>query len=409
MAQKQKEAEALLSEDNFEAAEAKINEFEALEKKAATLQRFSGLKAISDNPIDSLPGVDANQVKDFSGFSFLKAMKEHRNGRLTGLEAEVIQQGIYENTEANGDFVLPQSVLFTKPDATKMQIGVTTGDPAGSQGGDFVEEVLSTSFIDLLYKRMVLTQAGAQSFTGLVGDLRFPKWVDGDSVPAVKAETAAANELEPETTSIELKANRLPAFVEMTQQLMRQNNVSVEAWLRNHLATKIGLAWERDAFNKLFSSANVNVIDFAAANGDELAWADVVRFETEVDAQNALQQNLHYITNSKVKGKLKVTERFASSDGRSIWQDDNTVNGYLSLVTNNIRSDFEKGTADDLSGMIFGNWADLYLGQWGGIEFILNPFTKDTQGIVRLTATIFKDEQIARDESFSICKEIVTD
>jgi len=407
MAQLQKDADALIKEDNFDEAEVKLDEFTKLEKKAETLKRFDSLSALGD--VGSAGVVDQNQVKDFSGFSFLKAMKEHRNGKLTGLEAEVIQQGISENTEANGDFVIPQSVLFTKPDTTKMQIGVTTGSPAGSQGGDFVEEVLSTSFIDLLYKRMVLTQAGAQSFTGLVGDLRFPKWVDDEARPTVKSETGEADELEPETTSIKLTANRLPAFVEMTQQLMRQNNVSVEAWLRNHLATKIGLAWERDAFAKLFASSDVNIIDFAGADGGELDWAKVVEFETEVDAKNALQQNLHYITNAKVKGKLKVTERFAGSDGRPIWQDDNTVNGYQSLVTNNVRSDFEKGgSGETLSGMIFGNWADLYLGQWGGIEFILNPYSRDKEGIVRLTATIFKDEQIARDESFSISKEIIT-
>ena len=144
-------------------------------------------------------------------------------------------------------------------------------------------------------------------------------------------------------------------------------------------------------------------------NGGEPKWQHIVELETEVAQDNADIGTLAYITNAKVRGKLKRTGINETYGDKMVWGDNNTpLNGYRAFVTNQVKSDLTKGTGTNLSAIFFGNWRDLIIGQWGTLDILVDPYTGGTTGTVRVI--VFQDVDIAvrHAESFSIVVDAIT-
>jgi HK97 family phage major capsid protein len=152
-------------------------------------------------------------------------------------------------------------------------------------------------------------------------------------------------------------------------------------------------------------------------NGAAPTWAHIVALETEVAQDNAGVGALAYMTNTKVRGKLKTTEK-ASGTGLFVWQDPANVapgmpgaplNGYQAFVTNQVSSTLTKGTSSGVcSAIFFGNWAELFIGMWADLEILVDPYTSGTAGIVRLIALMNADLAVRHPESFACMKDALT-
>ena len=65
--------------------------------------------------------------------------------------------------------------------------------------------------------------------------------------------------------------------------------------------------------------------------------------------------------------------------GRFIWED-NELLGYRALVSTQVPSNLEKGASGTtLSAMIFGNWSQLIIANWGGVDIIIDEITRASQ------------------------------
>jgi HK97 family phage major capsid protein len=144
-------------------------------------------------------------------------------------------------------------------------------------------------------------------------------------------------------------------------------------------------------------------------NGASLDWAKVVALETLVASANADGGSMGYLTNAKVRGALKTTFMDGPGSGMRIWQpgDSNPVNGYSATVTNAIPSNGTKGTGTNLSTLIFGNFADLVIGQWGTLDLMVDPYTGSTAGTVRVVALQDVDIAMRRTESFAYFSDVI--
>jgi len=57
----------------------------------------------------------------------------------------------------------------------------------------------------------------------------------------------------------------------------------------------------------------------------------------------------------------------------------------MAMVTNVVPSNLTKGTANGIcSAAIFGNWQDLLISLWGGLDLTVDPYTGGTAGTVRV-------------------------
>jgi HK97 family phage major capsid protein len=122
--------------------------------------------------------------------------------------------------------------------------------------------------------------------------------------------------------------------------------------------------------------------------------------ETAIAKANANFGSLAYLTNPRVSGMLKTTlvnensSTFiwgSGSNGRGI------VNGYPAEVSTIVPDNLNT----DKSAMIFGNWADLVIGEWGVLDVQVNPYLKGTSGTVRIRVIQDVDIAIRHPESFA--------
>ena len=112
--------------------------------------------------------------------------------------------------------------------------------------------------------------------------------------------------------------------------------------------------------------------------------------ETAVAEDNALMGNLAYILPAGMRGALKTAVQDAGS-GRFVMAPDGTMNGYRAVVSNQV-------TAGDL---YFGNFSDLLIGMYGGLDITVDPYTHSTSGTVRIVALQTIDVAVRHAVSFA--------
>lgn len=288
---------------------------------------------------------------------------------------------------------------------------------AGKGGNLVATELLSGSFIDMLRNAMVIHGLGAVNLAGLVGDIAIPKqtgsatayWVAEDGVPSQSGQTVGQVTMSPKT---------LGAFTDISRKLLLQSSIDVEGMVQKDLASVLGLAIQQAALNGTGLSnqpkgilgghvASPTVV--GGTNGAAPTWEHIVGLETAVSVANADVGTLAYLTNAKVRGKLKTTPKVSGQNG-FIWENGDTpLNGYRSAVTNAMPSNLTKGTAAAIcSAAIFGNWADLVIGMWGSLDLTVDTVTLGTSGAVRVIALQDVDIAVRNAESFATFADILT-
>lgn len=268
-------------------------------------------------------------------------------------------------------------------------------------GHTVATDLLAASFIDLLRNRMVLQRLGITTLNGLVGDIAIPRQTGGATAYWV-AESGAPTESQQAFDQVTMSPKTVGAFTDYSRKLLLQTSIDIEAFVRGDLTKVIGLELDRvglygsGAANQprgINATAGINSKNFA---GSLPTWAEIVALETEVATDNADIGTLKYATNAIGRGGLKTTEK-AATTGQFIWEQGNTVNGYPCEVSNQIVT--ASGTDPDFW---FGNWSDLLLGIWSGLDLMVDPYTGSTSGTVRIVALQDVDYAVRHPESF--CK-----
>ncbi|GIV86624.1 MAG: hypothetical protein KatS3mg054_0653 [Chloroflexus sp.] len=348
--------------------------------------------------------------KDLRQYSLIRAIRAASTGDWRGAELE------REASEATAKKVGREPQGFFVPQDWLESRDLVKGTP--SAGGYLVAtDLLAQSFIELLRNRMMVQRAGATILGGLVGDVAIPRQTGGATAYWV-AESASPTESQQTVDQVPLTPKTVGAYTDISRKLLRQASIDVEAFVRRDLATVLALAIDFAALHGTGSSnqptgiANVSGIGSVAggANGAAPTWEHIVKLETEVAVDNADIGALGYMTNAKVRGKLKATPRTATYGDIMVWEGNDTpLNGYPAYVTNQVRSDLTKGTSTGVcSAIFFGNWNDLLIGMWGGLDILVDPYTGSTSGTVRVVALQDVDIAVRHPESFAAMLDALT-
>jgi len=359
-----------------------------------TLAEFRGelLNVIGNKPLDNTEiGLAPKEVRQFS---LLKAIRAHANptdraaqqAAAFELEASAAASEAY-GREAQG-IMIPNEVLRSW--AVR---DLNTTDDAAVIADDF----RGGSFIDVLRNQSSVMQAGATMLSGLSGNVKIPKKTAASAASWISTEGGASSESEPTLGQVTMAPKTLGAFTDITRLMMMQSSLDIEALVRNDLSTAIALAIDLGALagsgasgqpTGVKNTAGINApTNFAAANP---TFAEVVAMETAVAEDNALSGNLAYIAPAGMYGALKTTAKDAGS-GQFVVGPDGNMNGYNTIVSNQV-------TAGDL---YFGNFADLLIGMYGGLDIVVDPYTSSTSGTVRIVALQTCDVAVRHAVSFA--------
>jgi HK97 family phage major capsid protein len=303
--------------------------------------------------------------------------------------------------------------LFVPYEVQKRDLLVGT---ATAGGNTVATDLLSGSFIDILRNAMVINGLGARMMTGLVGQIAIPKQT-GSGTAYWVAENSAPTEGQQSFGQVTMTPKTVGAFTDISRKLLLQSSISVDGLVQTDLATVLGLAVQQAAINGsgasnqptgILTTAGIGSV-VGGTNGLAPTWAHMIALETAIAAANADVGTMGYLTNAKMRGKLKSTEKFGSTNGNAIWDMGNTpINGYAAAVTNAVPSNGTKGSGTNLSSIIFGNFADLMIGMWGSLDLMVDPYTGSTAGTIRVVALQDVDVAVRNVESFAAMTDAIT-
>jgi HK97 family phage major capsid protein len=270
-----------------------------------------------------------------------------------------------------------------------------------------------SSFIDVLRNRLVVRAAGASFLTGLVGNLDLARkntqaavsWVtNGTPAPAESPFAIGAVPMRPKTAS---------AYIDIYRSTFLQTSLDIEFLVRDDLAQACQLGLDKAALHGVGGLEPTGLQSLAGnqvpigSNGGAPTWATMIGLETEVAADNADTGRLAYVTNPRVRGKLKNSTKTGGVPP-FIWDDGTyAINGYAAYVSNQVRSDLTKGTGTGLSAIFFGNWSELIVGMWGGMDLTAD-IPDNRTGTVRVAAIFDADVTCRHPESFAVCLDALT-
>ncbi len=106
---------------------------------------------------------------------------------------------------------------------------------------------------------------------------------------------------------------------------------------------------------------------------------------------------------------MRNVVRVASTDSKMILGDQNELFGYPIHLTSLVPSNLTKGTSSGVcSAMIFGNFNDLVVGEWGALDILFDPYTGSSTGSMRVTAFMDVDVAVRHAQSFSATQDYLT-
>jgi HK97 family phage major capsid protein len=338
-------------------------------------------------------GMTKNEVKRFSLVRAINALANPHDRRAqeeAAFEFECSRAASEQYGRTAQGVMLPSDVLrnWTRDINTSDDSNMLTED---FRGGDF---------IDVLRNQSSVMQAGARILNGLQSDVKIPKKATASSAAWLATEGANVAESEPTFSQISLSPKDLGAFTEVTRRMIQQSTLDIEALIRDDLAQSIATAMDLAALAGTGSSgqptgikttSGINTVSFGAAVDLIPTFAQVVQMETEVAADNALQGNLAYILPASMYGALKTVEK-AANTAQFVIEPGGTMNGYKAIVSNQC-------TAGDL---YFGNFSDLLVGMWGGLDILVDPYTNSKSGTILIRAIQSMDVAVRHPVSFCL-------
>jgi HK97 family phage major capsid protein len=391
----------------------KMHKLDAMAAKAIaddkTLDQFRAmvldeLDKRGQKPVDIPDPSIGLSEKEVRAFSFMKLVRALCTNDWTkaGFEREC-SQAFEDKTgrQAKGAFI-PHEVMidqrFAQIDMRLLQgliqRGLTTN--VGTQGGYLVgEQLLTGSFIDLLRNASSIMQMGVRMLTGLVGDIDIPKQTGGATAYWVN-EGGDLTGSQQALNQIRMSPKSLGCYTDITRRMMLQSSIDVENFVRGDFAIQMALAMDLAGLNGtggngqplgILNTTGIGSVTLNAAHTP--TWANIVGLETEVSTDNALMGSLGYITNATIAGNMKVTEK-ATGTAKFLLEDGQT-NGYRCLVSNNVPT----------KHIVFGNFADLIIALWSGLDVTVDTNTLSKSGGTRIVCFQDCDVAVRHAESFA--------
>jgi len=403
---RQEEILKLSDNEQREFTELETTEFDTLSRDIAAINKSIQIEQkkeearaqIALNKMNNGQARKSEEQKVTEKFSFLRVLNQLAEGvrpdQLEGAEGEVHQEAKREARESGkflSGFGMPAFMMRAQDAAT------------AATAGNLIATSLDSTLIPALRPKTVLAQLGAMTMSGLVGNLDLPAG-DGIASATWEGETDAMANTDPTTRLVSLRPNRLAAVTTLSKQLLMQSSFSAEQWVRSELENAVaravdsaGIQGNSGEIDGILGTSGVSDITFGGA----VTRAKLINLITKVAVENADVENMGFLMNPIIKGELQNLETDSGS-GLFVMDKANELFGYKvgisTLVPTNISS--------TKTAVIFGNFRDLVIANWGGLDIIVNPYSLDTTSQVRITINSFWDIKLKQPKSFAFGNDI---
>ena len=353
---------------------------EELNSMATRSEKFEALKAAN-----AVKEERTNTPKEVESFSFQEAMRQAVSGKIEGLYKELDQEARNEARYTGQNFkglAVPSMILEARTAAETGAVNAT--------------EVMS--FTDQLEANLVLASAGANVYTG-VNNMKFPV-ISGVNSYFLPESGGTAGTPTGTATSLTLSPKKIVSVVNVSNEAMAQN-ASLEAALRRNMAQNIAATIESALLTAGSDVANAptSIFTDAAAGATGVTAADFLALEEAVIAAGVQMQGarMSYLLDANAYAIVKALAQVSAVS--PIWDNQSKeLNGYFGLVSPNVGNGGVAGKAHAL----FGDFSKVHIAQFGGLDFLYDPYTGGATGEPRLIVTSLIDgDAVQNDTAFA--------
>lgn len=374
----------------------------SLEQARADIQAEAERNASKATPAGHVD-MTATEHKSYNLGRAIMSIADGSWNRAGSLEKEVSDAVAQRSGKPSRGLYVPMS-LQSRASVTGQIVGTS------SLGGAAVQTTL-LSLIEILRNRLVSRQAGARFLTGLTDTVSFPRQITSNTFNWTGENPSSANTLGNLTlNNLTMSPKTGMVSTAFSRQVLIQSSPDMQSLVLDDIASVIAIGIDSAAINGTGSSSQPTGVRSTSgignrtlgSNGAALAWADLVGLETDVGSANADNGALAYVTNAANRGKLKTVLK-STTAGSSYLFENGAVNGYPCYVSNQVPSNLTQGTSTTIcSSIIFGNWSELLIGEWGGaVDLIVDPYTLAGQNMIAVTGITMVDVGVRHAASFS--------
>ena len=354
-------------------------------------------------------GMNDQETRKFSLFRAVEALRTGDWSRA-GFEREASEALASKAGSAGiavrGGVMIPVEVRNLHAGASMLKRmmatrDLTVGTPAN--GGYLVStDHHPEEFIDVLRAQTMMGRLGARFVGGLVGNFSAPKKTASATAYWLTNESTAITESQPTLGQLLMSPKNVGGYTELSHQLLQQGTPDAEAMAMEDLNSTVVLDIDAKAFNGSGASGQptgvLNTAGIGSVTGTSIAYAGIVEFQTDLASANALTPSCAYVGTPTVAGLLMQRQRFSSTD-TPLWTGsmlEGQVAGFAAYGSTQIPA----GT------LLFGNFADVIVAEWGVMELTVNPFANFAAGIVGVRAWATVDIGVRRAGSFSAASSV---
>lgn len=380
------------------------------EKDAEELRKITARNSVAK---------ETPEAKIAKKFSYADAISGLLRGKVEGAAAELSQEAANEmrnagiSTGIQGVGLPSWMVNFTGKNVNgKNTMQTRDLSSGGAATGDELVEDNLIGHLYGLYIQPKVAGLGAQVRTGLTGDVHFTK--SGVATAVWESENSAADETTPSTARVSMSPKRLAAFTDISKTLLTQTNGMAEDIVKFELGRALSTALDAAAINGSGSaptgilglSTDINSVAMGTDGGTPTR-AKLLDMWSAIAADNADIDQLAWLTTPGIKAYLMGLVVDAGS-GRFVWENDNVL-GYNAVASNNVPSTLTKGTSVSVChAIILGVWNQLVIGQWGGVDILVNPYTRAKENILEVVLNANFDVKVKYEQAFCYMKDAKT-
>ena len=324
--------------------------------------------------------------------SYVRSIKEPEYSVVRAIEGiEDVSKRGYE-WEVSKD--LERSMPKTNPNSVILDLRTMT---SGTAGANTIETTVDSSIQDFIQAKSVMSNVNAQRFNGLVGDLQIPigSSASGATVIATDGTTQSA-ETTPTLTSKTLSPTRIADVIPLSYGLLQQSSPDVESYIRRLIGSTFANTFDDQIIGGSGTGGNVEGIlnttgiNTVSNSGSEVSFANWVSAISELGADNIDLTNLKIICNPANIDNLVTAVKYTSTaspildmkaeEGGKIGE----LLGYPVYATTKISAD----------NYLIGDFSQLAIANWGGLEIAKNDFYDDRRFISSLNAIMSFDAKV---------------
>ena len=376
-----KEEEVKETEPEEEKKEETVKEVLEEEKKEDEENKEPEVQEETE-PKENRNNINNTKNIHMSNFSLIKSINDVIANRNINEDAlGVIEMGATEMRKSGLSF------------SGQIQLPVEErGDAVAATVATDGKEIVATDKLNILSPLMnksILAEAGATFLTGLVGNISIPTYTG--STCGWKGELEAADNGKGNFGSVELSPKRLTAYIDISKQFLAQDSVGAEEMLRADIVNALVSKLESTIFGDVVGD---NTKPAGIFNGAEVV---APSYQAVCDAEAAVKDysgEKRFVMGPSAKSAFKQATISGTKSDLRLLLEDGEVDGYPVSDSSNVVA----------GGYAFGDFSELVVAQWGGIDIVVDPYTLATKNAIRLVINAYFDAKVRRDGAIKAYK-----